>query len=583
MMGFEIYGLTAWGALGLMLLLLAALVQGRTKPAVAFSAAAVLCHLLGWVEQATFLGGYTNSALASLLLLLLLTPALERSALMGLVHRNVFKNSEKATLLRLTTVTMALSAFMNNTAVVAGMLSAIKQQANFAPSRLLIPLSYASILGGITTLVGTSTNLVVNSLLVQAGMPSLGMFDFMWVGLPVALVCGGVLLMVSRWLPHNGTNSREVSLQFLMEATVRSNSALVGKTIDENGLRGLDGLYLLEIMRTGHLISPVSPSEVIQAGDHLVFVGERSKMQTLHNFDGLELFGAQMPNDLLQSNLVEAVVAPHSELVNKTPKEVDFRALFDAAVVGVRRGDLQLQGQIGRIPLQAGDSLLLAVGADFKNNEGLARNFYILNREGLKTPLTPLQNVLTLGGFGLVIGASAMGWLPLLNGLLVLMGVLLATGVLQAQELRRHFPFNLWLMVGGALTLAAALSSTGAADLLAKALAVLMDGQGMLGALVGVYVLTWVLTEMVTNNAAAALAFPVALSAANALGVDPLPFVMVVAYAASACFLLPFGYQTHLMVYSAGGYKVTDFAKVGWLVSVVYALAVVSLSWVVFV
>jgi di/tricarboxylate transporter len=583
MMGFEFHGLAPWGALGLMLLLLAALVQGRTKPAVAFSAAAVLCYLLGWVEQATFLGGYTNSALASLLLLLLLTPALELSALMGLVHRNVFKSSEKATLLRLTTVTMALSAFMNNTAVVAGMLSAIKQQAKFAPSRLLIPLSYASILGGITTLVGTSTNLVVNSLVVQAGMPSLGMFDFMWVGLPVALVCGGALLVVSRWLPHNSTNSRAASLQFLMEATVRSNSALVGKTIDENGLRGLDGLYLLEIMRTGHLISPVSPSEVIQAGDHLVFVGERSKMQTLRNFDGLELFGTQMPNDLLQSNLVEVVVAPHSELVNKTPKEVDFRALFDAAVMGVRRGDLQLQGQIGRIPLQAGDSLLLAVGSDFKNNEGLARNFYILNREGMKSPLTPLQNVLTLGGFGLVIGASVMGWLPLLNGLLVLMGVLLATGVLQAQELRRHFPFNLWLMVGGALTLAAALSSTGAADLLAKALAVLMDGHGLLGALVGVYVLTWVLTEMVTNNAAAALAFPVALSAANALGVDPLPFVMVVAYAASACFLMPFGYQTHLMVYSAGGYKVTDFVKVGWLVSVVYAVSVIGLSWVVFV
>jgi len=189
MMGFEIHGLAAWGALVLMLLLLAALVQGRTKPAVAFSAAAALCYLLGWVDQATFLGGYTNPALASLMLLLLLSPALERSALMGLVHRNVFKNSEKATLLRLTTVTMALSAFMSNTAVVAGMLSAIKQQAKFAPSRLLIPLSYASILGGITTLVGTSTNLVVNSLVVQAGMPSLGMFDFMWVGLPVALVC----------------------------------------------------------------------------------------------------------------------------------------------------------------------------------------------------------------------------------------------------------------------------------------------------------------------------------------------------------------------------------------------------------
>jgi di/tricarboxylate transporter len=256
---------------------------------------------------------------------------------------------------------------------------------------------------------------------------------------------------------------------------------------------------------------------------------------------------------------------------------VDFRALFDAAVVGVRRGDLQLQGQIGRIPLQAGDSLLLALGADFKNNEGLARNFYILNLDGLKTPLTPLQNVLTLGGFGLVIGASSMGWLPLFNGLLVLMGVLLTTGVLQAQELRRHFPFNLWLMVGGALTLAAALSSTGAADLLAKALAVLMEGHGLMGALVGVYVLTWMLTEMVTNNAAAALAFPVALSAANVLGVDPLPFVMVVAYAASACFLLPFGYQTHLMIYSAGGYKVTDFAKVGWLVSVIYAVTVLGL------
>lgn len=570
--------LDAWFALGLVLVLLAGLVHGRVPPAVAFTVAAVVCFFAGWVSTTMFLGNYTNSALVTLLLLLLLTPALERSALSGWVSKYVFKKSEKATVFRLTFGTMAMSAFLNNTAVVAGMLSAIKQQTQHAPSRLLIPLSYASILGGITTLVGTSTNLVVNSLVVQAGMPALGMFDFLWVGLPVALVCGVVLIFVSQWLPNHANQKVEQRFGFLMEATVLKDSSLVGKTIEENSLRGLDGLYLIEILRGGRLVAPVAPTELVQAGDHLVFVGERNKLQKLNVFDGLEVFGAEAASDLLQKNLVEVVVAPQSEVVNKTPKQIDFRVLFDAAVVGVRRGNESLHGQLGRMTLQAGDSLLLAVGRSFKNNDKVARNFYVLSGELLKPPLNIWQNTLALGGFALVIVASAMNILPLLNGLLILLGSLLVTGVIQLKELRQRFPFNLWLLIGAALTLAAALVSTGAASKTAAALSFLIEGYGFMGALVGIYVLTWLLTELVTNNAAAALVFPVAVSTAASLGVDPLPFVMVVAYAASACFLLPFGYQTHLMVYSAGGYKVQDYAKVGWLLSLAYGALVVFLT-----
>lgn len=578
MLGLDAGLLQPWLVLASVAVLLGLLVHGRVAPVVLFGAWAVAYFVLGWVPQATFLGGYTSVALVILLVLMLVSLALERSPWLIGLSTHLVASTERVAVWKLSSLAVLLSAFLNNTAVVSGLLGSISRQRRFAPSRLLIPLSYASILGGITTLVGTSTNLVVSSLAVQAGLAPLTMFQFAWVGLPVALLCLLVLVWRSRVLPQNDQRLRESEQSYFLEAQVLPVSSLVGHSIEHNRLRQLDGLFLLEIVRGERLISPVGPDEVVQAGDHLIFTGEFTKVQGLQKFDGLQIFGGAQAHELLTSNLVEVVLAQQSALVNKTLREVDFRNLFDAGVVGIRRGDRQLNGQLGRIDLNVGDSLLLAVGPDFKQRKNLERNFHLLTDAPLRPTLKVWENRLAVGGFAAVIVGAAAGWIGLLPGLLLLLGLLLATKILSPGELRRRFPFDLWLLIGSALTIAAAMESSGASALMAQGIQQWFGGGGVWVALCGVYVMTWLLTELVTNNAAAALAFPVAMATAKAFGVEPMAFVMVVAYAASACFLMPFGYQTHLMVYSVGRYRTLDYFKMGWPVSLTYAFAVLTLT-----
>ncbi|WP_081194380.1 SLC13 family permease [Halomonas sp. BC1] len=573
--------MTPWAVLLSITLLLVLLISGKAKPAIAFVSLAAGYLLVGFIDTSTLLVQYTNPALATLLLLLLVSLALERSPLLDWLSKHLLKGHPKLATARLMGSTAVLSAFLNNTAVVAAFLGAITRQQGIAPSRLLIPLSYASILGGITTLVGTSTNLVVNSFHLNASGSELGMFQFSLVGIPVALITLAVLLWRANALPHHRPEDTEEKLSYFLAADVEAESPMIGRSIEQNGLRSLDGLYLLEIERQGRLISPVAPDEQLQADDTLVFTGEVSKVQALQRFPGLNLFGHQADN-LLATNLVEVVISHESELAGKTLQDVDFRSMFSAGVVGIRRGDKRLEGQLGKIPLRVGDCLLLAVSADFRQHRNLDRNFHLLSGSFTRPQLNRKESLITLGGFAAVISLAAANWLPLFHGLLILLGALLLLKVISMAELRRRFPFELWLIIGSALAIAQALENSGAAALLADGMQAVFSGYGIYAAFIGCYLLTLLLTETVTNNAAAALAFPIAWSTAQAFGADPLPFVMAVAYGASACFLIPFGYQTHLMVYSPGRYKITDFFKIGLPVSLTYSAAVLLITPLVF-
>ncbi len=573
--------MTAYLVLGSILVLLGLLVHGRLSPAVLFSAWAGGYTLLGLVSQQALLSSFSNPALATLILLLLVSLALERSPLLDRLSDTLLRGRPGAATLRLSAFTATLSSFMNNTAVVGALLGMVSRQRLQPASRLLLPLSYASILGGITTLVGTSTNLVVNSFAVEAGLPALHMFQFSWVGVPVALACVLMLALSARLLPANAADDSEARTAYFLEARVTSGSPLAGRSIEQNGLRNLDGLFLLEIERADRLISPVGPNEVLGEGDVLVFTGEIGKVQALQRFPGLQVFGTRA-DDLLKSNLVEVVISNQSELASRTLREVDFRTMFDAGVVGIRRGDKRLAGQLGRIPLRVGDSLLLAAGPDFFQHRNLDRNFHVLNGTGVRPRMTAAQSTAALSGFAMVIALSALEWVPLFNGLLVLMAGLIASGMLTLGEMRRRFPFELLIVIGSALTLAKVIEGSGAAALMAGWIRLAFADFGIMGAFVGVYLITLMLTELVTNNAAAALAFPIALTTARAFDVDPTPFVMVVAYGASGGFLVPFGYQTHLMVYSAGRYRMSDFLRVGLPVSLVYSAGVLLLVPVMF-
>ena len=561
--------------------LLALLIHGRISPMLLFPAWAGGYYVLGLIDQKTLLTSYANPGLAVLVLLMIISLALERAPLLEMAFRRLISGRPGGAVFRLSLVTAAASAFLNNTAVVSALLGTISNQREHPPSRLLLPLSYAALLGGITTLVGTSTNLVVNSFAVRAGLEPIGMFQLAWVGIPVALACVILLSLIARWLPDRGRNGEGVAQGYFLEARVEPDSPLVGRSIEANALRNLEGLFLVEIMRHGRLISPVTPEEVLEADDTLIFTGEVSKIQVLQRFPGLQVFGARA-DALMRSNLVEVVISNESELANRTLREVDFRTMFDAGVVGIRRGEKRLTGQLGRIPLRVGDALLLAAGKDFVQHRNLTRNFHVVGGPPLQPRLSGRQTGFSLGGFALVIALSAAGILPLFAGLLLLLGALLLTRMLTPGEIRRRFPFELVLIVGSALAVARVLESSGAAGLITDAVRYVFEGYGVWGAFIGIYLMTALLTECVTNNAAAALAFPVALSTARAFGADPTPFVMIVAYAASAAFLMPSGYQTHLMVYSPGRYRIVDFVRTGAPIALLYGALAIALTPVVF-
>jgi len=575
--------MTAYLVLGSIGLLLVLLIHGKISPVILFSAWAGAYYLFGLVPEKVYLSAFTNSALATLILLMLVSLALERTPILDKLSSLLFRSGQAvSSVFRLSFVATAFSAFLNNTAVVGAFLGVVTKQRLIAPSKVLIPLSYASLFGGIITLVGTSTNLVVNSFAVNAGLPALGMFQFTWVGLPTALICILVLSLTSRLLPDNQTADDISSNQrYFLEAQVQEDSPLAGRTIEQNRLRRLDGLFLVEILREGRLISPVNPEEIVLVADILIFSGETEKVQALKQFDGLAVFGTDAP-ELLHSNLVEAIVSNESELANRTLRDVDFRTMFDAGVVGIRRGDRQLRGQLGQITLHVGDALLLAVGPDFKQHRNIDRNFHVLDDTLQRPVLNTVQSTLTLSGFAIVILLSALEILPLFSGLLILLALLLITKILTLSELRRRFPFELMVIIASALSVAHALDTSGAANLVAGVMRSTFDAYGVMGAFVGVYLITLLLTELITNNAAAALAFPIALSTAKAFGVDPTPFIMAIAYGASACFMFPFGYQTHLMVYSPGRYRVKDFFKVGLPIAIVYSLCILILVPIVF-
>lgn len=577
--------MTAWWVLASVAILLLLLVQGRYSPASLFCSWAGGFLILQVVDQPQVLSSFSNSALISLLLLLLVSLALERSSLLDslaklLLPKQPSSNQQTGSLLKLTAVTASLSAFLNNTAVVSSLLGMVSKQQHIPASRLLIPLSYASVLGGMTTLVGTSTNLVVNSFVVEAGLPALGMFQFSLIGVPLALLCLITLLFSARGLPSHSVNDTSGTQAYFLEAGVLPGSPLIGRSIADNQLRQLDGLFLLEIVRHERALSPVSPDEIIEANDVLVFTGALEKVQVLQRFTGLQLFGTRA-DDLLADSLVEVVIANQSELARRTLREVDFRTMFNAGVVGIRRGERRLTGQLGQIPLRVGDSLLLAVGNDFIQHRNISRNFHIISRNLQPPQLSLRQSICAFAGFAGVVSFAALGLVPLLNGLVLLLAAFLVSGVVTPGELRRRFPFQIWLVVGSALVVAKGLEQSGAAQLIAHGMGALFGGYGVYSAFIGVFLLTLLLTETVTNNAAAALAFPIALSTATAFDANAMPFIMAVAFGASACFLMPFGYQTHLMVYSLGRYRVQDYIKVGFPISLVYTLgAITFIPWV---
>ncbi len=522
--------------------------------------------------------GFGNSGPITVGVLYVVVAGLVKTGAMTLITQPLLGMPKTAlgAQLRLLLPVGTLSAFLNNTPVVAMFIPVVQdwcKKTGISPSKLLLPLSYVSICGGMCTLVGTSTNLVVNGLLVSDAdmkMPQgLGMFQIALLGLPVGAVCVTYLLLVSsKLLPSRqaALSASDDPRQYTVEMTVAANGPLVGKTIQEGGLRHLPGLFLAEIDRQGHALPAVGPNEKLQADDRLIFVGIIDSVVDLRKIRGLvpaEDHVFKLNESQTYRTMIEAVVSDSCPLVGKTIREGRFRSVYSAAVLAVARNGSRIRNQkIGDIVLRAGDTLLLEAGPGFIDQQRNSRDFYLVSRIEDSAPIRHNRAWIALGTLAAMIVTVAFGWLSMLHAAMLAAGVMIISRCCTGTEARKSVDWQVLLVIGAALGVGSAIESSGAASYIAGKLIGFAGGHPWF-VLLMVYLVTTLFTEVITNNAAAVMVYPIAKASAIGMDVSFLPFIFIIMIGASASFATPLGYQTNTMVYGVGGYRFGDYIKVG--------------------
>jgi di/tricarboxylate transporter len=585
----------AWVTLAVVLATLGVLVTERVPPAATILGATTVLYVVGITDASQAFSGFANPAPITVAALYVVAAAVEATgALEWLTRRTLPEGGRGAAssreLARFLPAGLVPSALLNNTTIVAMLAPRVvawSRQTGRASSALLMPLSFAAIVGGLITAIGTSTNLIVSGLLVSSGQEAMGLFEIARVGVPVALV-SYVLLVVAapRLLPERrvpqliGAGTRE----FTVEMVVPDRSPLAGQTVAGGGLRNLEGVYLVEVQRDSRTVSPVGPDEVLEAGDHLTFAGNVSRVVDLHRLVGLraaeERHFAAAGDGLRRFH--EMVVAPRSSLVGSTLKEADFRNRYGAAVVAIHRAGERVGGKLGSIRLRPGDVLLVLADAGLPKRLRDHHDFLVvsmLSEAGPPRREKARWVELTILALLVVVG---LGWLDILQGALLAGFALVGMRVLSPAEARAAVDIDVIVMIAASFGIGEAIGISGLSEVLAGGLIEAFGGWGNIGLLLGVLLATTLLTELITNNAAAVLMFPIGVATATAAGLDVRPFAMVIAVGASASFLSPIGYQTNTIVYGMGGYRFGDFARLGVPLSVAtiaITVMVVPLAW----
>ena len=544
--------------------------------------------LLGILTPTEALSGMSNEGMATVAVLFVVARGLSKTGVVGWLSQNVLgrPKTTASAQARLMLPVAVFSSVLNNTPVVAMLVPAVSDWAKrnkLYVSQLMIPLSYAAIIGGTCTLVGTSTNLVINGMLIDAvGSEGLAMFELAWIGVPCVVVVLLFTMTFSRWLlpMRGGSQDRfEDARQYILEMEIELSSPIAGQSIEEAGLRQLPGMYLIEIERAGRLISAVSPQEVLQGGDHLIFAGDVRSVVDLKNIRGLKLAENQvfkLDSENKSRRLVEVVISSNFHALDKTIRDSRFRNLYNAAIIAVARDGERIKTKIGDIQLRPGDTLLLEAHEDFVEAQRYKKDFLLVSEIENSSPVLHEQRNIALAILVVMVLVVALGWLSMLKASVVAAGVMIATRCMKIEDARQSVDWQILLVIAASIALGLAMDKTGAATVLAETMITATAGSPY-GTLIALFVLTAVFSAVISNLAAAVLLFPVAVAASQQLGADLIPFAVTLMIAASACFATPIGYQTNLMVYGPGSYRFADFIKIGTPLTVLVGITTIIL------
>ena len=582
-------GWDAWVTLAVIVVTVVILARDLVSPTATVLGATIALLVAGVITPAQAFSGFSNPAPITVAALYVLARAVERTgALPPLVARVLGEGrGHRGSLARLVVPTAAASAFLNNTTIVAMLTPQIADWAerrDLSPSRFLMPLSFAAIVGGTVTLIGTSTNIVVSGLLESAGRPAIGMFEITRIGFPLALAGIVLLLILAPFLLPERRGARqemtEEAREFVVGMVVQPGGPLDGQTVAGGGLRHLQGVYLVEIERAGETVAPVPPTAVLRGGDRLTFVGRADLVVDLQATRGL--ISMEQPHlsqmDTPRHTFFEAVVGPGSPLAGKTLRDLDFRARYQAAVVAIHRAGARVRAKLGDVRLRGGDTLLLLADPDFRERWYDRNEFLLVSQLGGGLPARGAKAwVVGLVALG-IVGVAGAGLMPILETALLGAVALVLFRVLTPNEAKNAVDLNVIVLIAAAFGLGAAMETTGLADVVAGVLVNTFGVLGPKGALLGLVLTTVSLTSVITNNAAAILMFPIALYTAPQVGLDVRSTAIAVAVAASASFLTPIGYQTNTMIYGPGGYRFGDYSRLGLPLTIVVVAIIVALS-----
>lgn len=570
--------------LAVVVFLVFALYRELFNPPFTFLICTVALLLPGIITPVELLKGLSNQQIIIIFLLVLVTAGL-RLIYGSEIFTRLFnpRLKPKAFLLRMMVTVSAISGFLNNTPIVAFMIPYVKdwaQKTGNPASKFLIPLSFATILGGMITVIGTSTNLVLNGLIAQYGLPLLGVEDFLYLGIIVTVIGWIYLYFIGYKLLPSNTNKIEALRahvkEYIVETEIFRASRLIGKTVRQAGLRNLQDVFLVEIIRDDKIISPVSPEEILEAFDLLFFSGNTESIYNLIKEDnGLRIPKQDKLEVAGQFHFVEAVIPANSNLIGVRIKDSDFRKTFKASIIAIHRNGKQVPGKVGEMTLAGGDFLLLLAREDRENGDQERDLFFVSVPHKMVPQKSKWLKWVGVGAFAaLILGITDV--LPLFSVCVGILVTLVLIGILNITEIRRELDLSLLLVLVCSLAIGVALEKSGTATLLASGLIAVGKVSGSVGILSALFVATIILTSLITNAAAVSIVFPVAMSIADQSQLSYTPFFVAIAFAASGDFMTPIGYQTNLMVYGPGGYTFKDFIRVGTIFTIIYTVVCVS-------